>query len=171
MPNVKLLPTTRTQRRRQRGAAIVEFAFVLVPMLVLAFGVTEYGRAVYQYNTLVKSTRSAVRLLAQADPSLSTYDNQLMPQARCMAVHGNVDCEGPVLAPGLATANVRVCDRLHGTGCGGDDFSAVATGEGAIDLVAVRIVNYEFSFLGLPFVTTGDALTFGPIEAVMRQGT
>jgi len=46
--------TRRLRHRAQRGVAAIEFALVLLPMLLLAFGVVEYGRAIYQYNTLAR---------------------------------------------------------------------------------------------------------------------
>ena len=33
-----------------RGVAAVELALTMVPLLILTFGVTEYGRAIFTYN-------------------------------------------------------------------------------------------------------------------------
>lgn len=158
---------------RQRGAAIVEFALLLVPMLIVAFGVAEYGRAVYHYNTIAKSVRSAVRILAQHNPSDAGYDSRIT-QAKCLAVYGNTECTGSSLAPGLAVSNVNVCDRVSWSGCNGavqSDYENVSTGLGTINLVEVRISGYQFSFIGLPLISIpiGNAMSFGAIQAVMRQ--
>lgn len=51
--------------KTQRGVAAVEFGILLIPLVLLAFGITEYGRAMYQYNALGKSVRSAARYLSQ----------------------------------------------------------------------------------------------------------
>ena len=48
---------TMMKQQGQRGVAAVEMAIVLIPMLVLCFGVLEIGRALYLYNGLVKSTQ------------------------------------------------------------------------------------------------------------------
>ena len=40
----------------------------MIPLTVLAFGITEYGRAIFQYNTLVKSVRDASRYVSQHAP-------------------------------------------------------------------------------------------------------
>ena len=52
-------------RTPQHGAIAVEFALVLLPMLILCFGITELGRSLYLYNGLVKATRGAARHLSQ----------------------------------------------------------------------------------------------------------
>ncbi len=167
----RFLRTVAGKHRRQRGTAAVEFAILLLPMLLLAFGVTEFGRAIYQYNTLVKSVRASARLLSLQAPDSEGYD-ALVEDARCLAVHGNVDCTGPTLVPNLSAAQVKVCDRKQWSGCKGSSqgsYRSVATGEGTIHLVAVRIEGYALPFIGLPLVVTTPTITLGPIEAVMRQ--
>lgn len=153
-------------KKSQRGTAAVEFAILLVPLMLLGFGVVEYGRALYHYNTLVKSGRSAVRILSQLNPDDARYAER-EAQAKCLAVYGKANCEGTPLAPGLTLSNITLCDRRELNGCAG--FNSVATGVGSINLVAVRITEYQFSFLGLPLVGGGASIIFGPIEAVMRQ--
>lgn len=37
-----------SRRSRMRGVAAVEFAFVLIPMILLVTGVAEFGRVIYQ---------------------------------------------------------------------------------------------------------------------------
>lgn len=157
-------------RRHQQGTAAVEFAILLVPLLLLAFGVVEYGRAIYNYNTLVKSVRSAARLMSAYSPDSTDYATQATA-ARCLAVHGNTTCTGPLLAPNLSTTQVKICDRKSWSACGASQatYHNVATGEGAINLVEVRITGYVFPFIGLPLVVTASTITLGPIKSVMRQ--
>ena len=50
------------QTKKQQGVAAVEFAILLTFVLVpIVFGITEFGRALYYYNTLVKATREIGR--------------------------------------------------------------------------------------------------------------
>jgi Flp pilus assembly protein TadG len=151
-----------------RGAAAVELAIMLIVMVPLAFGVAEFGRALYQYNTLVKTVRDAARLLSQHNPSDDTYP---IAQATCLALHGNVDCSGPLLAPGLTSDMVTICDRVNA--CAGDLYGDVGTGSGLVNLVEVRISGYQLAYMLPAFVQSyfgvGPAVTFGPIRAVMRQ--
>ena len=159
------------RRKHQRGTAAVEFALLLVPMLLLSFGVVEYGRAIYHYNTLVKSVRSAVRLMSAYSPDDSTY-NTHATEARCLAVHGTPDCSGDKLAPNLSISQIKICDRKSWSDCTGSSqatYRNVPTGSGAINLVEVRISGYALPFIGLPLVITSPSITLGPIESVMRQ--
>lgn len=157
--------------KSQRGTAAVEFALLLLPMLLLSFGVVEYGRAIYHYNTLVKSVRSAVRLMSAYSPDDTAYGTHAT-EARCIAVHGTPDCSGEPLAPNLTVAQIKICDRKSWSGCTGSSqatYRNVPTGSGAINLVEVRISGYALPFIGLPLVITSPTITLGPIESVMRQ--
>jgi Flp pilus assembly protein TadG len=50
--------------RTQRGAAVVEFAIVLVILLLLLFGLLELGRALFKWNSAVEATRIGARTAA-----------------------------------------------------------------------------------------------------------
>lgn len=166
------LPTyAATRRAAMRGVAAVEFALLLVPMMLLAFGVVEYGRALYQYNAVAKGSRDAARLLSHNSPVDTDYATT-QTAARCLAVFGNTECDGDALAPGLTTSHVQICDRVNWSSCAGstaDTYFNVPTGLGLINLVEVRITGYTFSFIGLPFVTTSSGIVFGNISTAMRQ--
>src|SRR5438132_11779609 len=96
---------TMNQRKSLRGVAAVELALTMIPLLVLTFGVTEYGRAIYTYNAIDKAARDAVRYLT-APPHGSLDPNA---DARNLVVYGNVLGTGSLLASGLSTGMVNVC--------------------------------------------------------------
>jgi Flp pilus assembly protein TadG len=52
---------TRAAKRGTRGQALIEMAFVLLMFLFLFFGIVEFSRALYTWNTIVQSTRAAAR--------------------------------------------------------------------------------------------------------------
>jgi Flp pilus assembly protein TadG len=54
---------------RQRGAAAIEFALLALPLATLTFGITEFGRALHQFNTIAKSARDAVRYQSTGTPA------------------------------------------------------------------------------------------------------
>lgn len=146
-------------RRWMKGVAAVEFGILLIPLVTLAFGVTEFGRAIYTYNTLLKSTRDAARYLTSQTPG-DTSEHDI---AKCMAVFGNRSCSGSALATGLTTAMIETCDRV--VACNGVT-TTLTTGTGTVNLVVVRITGYQFD----PFVNfvMQQSLTFNNIAASMR---
>src|SRR5262245_50067736 len=96
-------PTTK-----QRGLALVELAISMFVMIGITFGITEFGRALYQYNTLAKAARNAARFLS----TRNGIDLVSKNQAKCVAVYGTPACAGTPLAPGLTTAMVTICDAV-----------------------------------------------------------
>lgn len=51
----------------QRGVAAVEFALVAMPFILLMFGVMEFGRLLYLWNTVQEVTRNAARQAVVTD--------------------------------------------------------------------------------------------------------
>lgn len=144
-------------KRVQRGVAILEFALVLPFLLVMTFIVTEFGRAIYQYDTLAKSVRDAARYLSIQTP------NTHVSEAQNLVVFGNTAGAGTPLAIGLATSQVSVSWPLP------------IGSAPAISTVNVQIAGYSFqsivfSAFGLPFGTNGK-VPYPAIGATMRSQT
>src|SRR4030095_16214317 len=55
------IPSPMSLRRRKRGAALVEFAVVSIVFFTFIFGVTEFGRMIYDYNLIATATRDGAR--------------------------------------------------------------------------------------------------------------
>lgn len=143
-------------RSRQQGVAAVEMAFLLMPLIFIVFGITEFGRAFYQYNTVLKATRDAARYLSAQQP------NTKVTEATCLVRYGNTTCTGQLLAPYLGSATVTVCDWQL---C--PDHLAQGAAP-VVNLVSVTVSNYQFVSL-VPFVTADlSTITFDPIRTVMK---
>ncbi|UFS70014.1 pilus assembly protein [Geomonas sp. RF6] len=56
--------------RDQRGSALVEMALVLPFLMLVLFGITEFGRAMYITNTLTQAAREGVRRAAVSEKPL-----------------------------------------------------------------------------------------------------
>lgn len=150
----------RPARAAQRGVAVIEFALTLTLLTTLFFGVCEYGRAMYQYNTVVKSGRAATRYLTQ----YAAGDATAIANAKCLAVYGQIaPCSGTPLVPGLTTLKVTVCDASIDA-CKAT-HAQQATAFGLINLVTVTISGLQFQ----PLVSAVPAFTFGSIHATMSQ--
>ena len=140
--------------RTQKGVAIVEFALILPFLLLLTFITTEFGRAIWQYNTLTKSVRDSARYLSIQTPS----DPVAIGKARNLTVYGNLAGTGTPLALGLSTSNVP------------DPTWQTAGTNPVINTVTIRITGYTFNSIvagafGLPF----GAISFPDITATMRS--
>lgn len=150
----------------QRGVAAVELGIVLMLLATIVFGITEIGRALYQYEALTKSARAAARYLAVKDAKTANA----RAEAKCLAVYGVAvtacDNTGRVpVVPGLTTANVEVAEP-DGTPA----LRNIETSVGAIDVVVVTISppNAPYRFVSIiPWVI--PSMDFDPIVAVMPQ--
>ena len=63
-PNPNRPKKTRISNQ-QHGQSVLEFAMVLPLMLLIVFGIIEFGRAYYQYNTLTKAIRDGARYMSK----------------------------------------------------------------------------------------------------------
>src|SRR5437870_4359090 len=127
-------------KARQRGTAIVEFALVLPLLLLLTMITTEFGRAIYQYNTIVKSLRDATRYLSVQTP------NTKITEAKNLVVFGNIAGTGSALVPGLTVAKVAAPTwQLRGS-------------DPLIKTVTITVTGYTFHslFASVFGVTFGD---------------
>jgi len=89
--------------RRWRGAALVELALVLIPLMIIVFGITEFGRVLYQENTLTKSVTVGARHITRAEGLLDRSDCSVLDATRWAAVQE-------------AAANLVVCGEAAGCG-------------------------------------------------------
>ena len=145
--------------KTQSGAVLVELALLLIPLLVLTFGITEFGRAVYQYNALAKGVRDGARFLSQYAPG----DALRIQQAQSMVVCGLTDCSSATpLVPGMQLSYVRVLDRISDP----DNYDLQSTGRGTLNLVRVEVSGFTFRSVAPAFVPDQ---VFGPIQATMVQ--
>jgi hypothetical protein len=99
---------------KHRGAALVELAIVLPVLLMMIFGITELGRALYQLNTLSKSTDAGVRYLSRVWGALNDDCQPTglwaggVAGASNYVVFGNAAGQGRPLLPGLGTDGITI---------------------------------------------------------------
>ena len=148
-------------KNTQKGVALVELALILPLLLVLTFITTEFGRAMFEYNAITKSTRDAVRYLSFQTPGTQ------ITEARNLMVFGNLAGTGAPLARGLTLANVpaATCCTWQLTGT-----------SPVINTVTVRVTGYTFhalfaSVFGATFGNANGDITFSTITATMRAAT
>ena len=100
--------------RAQRGPAMVELALTLPLLVLLMLTFAEFGRMLFQYNSMEQASRDAGRYVASQawNSTLGTVQlsTALIAQTRNVAVYGvPANPNGyPAAAPGLTTGNVTV---------------------------------------------------------------
>jgi Flp pilus assembly protein TadG len=140
--------------RRQSGVALIELALLIPLLLVMTFVVTEFGRAIYQYNTITKSVRDAARYLTTQTPGTH------VTEAQNLVVYGTTTAGSNPLALGLTTAMVSAA------------WPAPTGTNPPISTVTVTVSGYSFnsvilSAFGLPF----GNVPYANITATMRSQT
>lgn len=148
--------------REQKGVAAVEFALVLVFLLLLVAGIVEFGRAFWYYDALTKATRDGARFLSIADRE--TFDTFIDDAQTLVANAANA----ANLNPALTSSQVSVT-------CLNDSFNVITCGSNAAapDSVRVAITGYSIDIGGMfPFLSpTGGTSTVYSGVALAPQTT
>lgn len=138
-------------KNEQQGVALVEFALVLPVLLILAALTIDLGRAVFRYNTTVKTVRDAARYLSVQAP------NSHQTETRNLIVYGNTAGTGAPLDPMLTATMVK------------DPVWKTEGTAPVINTVTVRIQGYQFQPISSSwFGTAFSTLTYSDITATMR---
>jgi len=90
---------------RQQGVAAIEFALLLVLLLMFVAGIVEFGRAFWYYDALTKATRDGARYLSNTRVSaLVALDTATQDQAKQMVVNAATQAQ----VPSFTSADVTV---------------------------------------------------------------
>ena len=119
----------RCFKRDERGVQLVELAIVLPVLVVLFAAAAEFGRYFYEYTTLAKGSRVAVRYLATA-----ITNGDCDAAAKNLVVYGNFAGTGNPIVTGLTTSNVDITRR---------NISGGLMTNGIPNTVTIQIINYQ----------------------------
>lgn len=137
----------------QRGVAAVEFAFVIVVMLLFMAGMVEFGRTLWYADALTKATRDGARLMSSWP--VATLSSNGVGTAKTLAKNS---ANAANVSPQLALADVSV-------ECLNDGFSPAACADGTAP-ANVRVTVTGFSVnLGawFPFIGANGLINIGTI--------
>jgi Flp pilus assembly protein TadG len=148
---------------KQSGVVAVELALILPLMLVLCFGITELGRALYQYNGLVKATRGAVRYLSTQSVSAET-----ILATRSLALCGQRVCaSNDELVPGLTLTQISTSSSLASVDGSTVNLVSVTIGStSGTGVCGTDLSVYCFTSM-VPWVVPSFA--FGPVSITMAS--
>jgi hypothetical protein len=141
----------------QRGVAMVEFAITLPLLLLLLLAIAEFGRMLYQYNSLLQASRDASRYAAgEVWNSGGTEPGPgLITQIKNVAVYGVPDQSNPDVCPPPGSGDPDPCPPV----VPGLTIGEVTVSEVGSEHIQVSI-SYEFNPVignGLPALI-GDAI-------------
>lgn len=155
--------------KRSRGAVAVEFAIIVPLLVLLVFGITELGRALYQLNTLTKATTSGARFLARTDQALvldkanhtcsdgSAWTANNLLRAENLVLYGNEDGNGDMLLPAMSVS----FDYRHET----------LTGENSVETEGCVIIAESEAVFTSVFGDEGPIIPFTDIDSFTMQQT
>ncbi len=136
-----LNPVRSGDATTQRGVAAVEFALVLIFLLLVVAGIIEFGRAFWYLDAMTRATRDGARYLS------SVQANQIgsvgVPTAQALVVS---EANASWLSPPLTTGQVSVT-------CNPGSCQDVTAGSGVKPVyVTVAITGYAITVGGMiPF--------------------
>jgi Flp pilus assembly protein TadG len=138
--------------RDDLGAALVEFSLLAPFLFTLAFGMTEFGRFLYQYQMVVEGLRDGARYLARLDPDDPT--NQA--NASNLAATGTIDGSGPDRVAGWSAGDVTfaITDVDNDDGAGNPLYRGP-------DTIKVVQATTTFNYVDLGLL---DALGLGALS-------
>lgn len=171
---LNMMKITQKTHYQQRGVAAVEFAIIAMLLFTLLFGIIEFGRLFYVFNTVQEVTRHAAR-----EAVVRWVDNSSTSPAKTLALFG-----GTSLPAGAeitaANINIDYLTAAGGTpspfpGSAADNISACLSGaDGCIALVRVSIAGATYApMVGLfPYlsVTIPDSTVTMPAESLGYRG-
>ena len=130
--------------RRNRGQSVIEFALILPLLLVVLFGITEFGRAWMTVNILTSAAREGCRLAVVTAPDVAAVTARATTVCNAAGVvPTSITCVGPLSSDPDRKVTVTVrADFVIIPGTileyfGGDGLS------GTIPLRATSVMRHE----------------------------
>jgi len=147
----------RFGRLAQRGVAAVEFALILPVLLLIVFGIINFGLLMYDLSVVTNAAREGARWQAMSTNYTKTGNSKgyTVGDTTC----GTTKVGSPTL-PQHVVCNYLIDVPLINLGAGGSPKVAV-TGSSTLATVTVK---FDFGWLGyIPFVDFTDK----PVSATM----
>jgi Flp pilus assembly protein TadG len=141
---------TRQRSHGEGGQTLVEFALAILIFLVIVFGLLEFARALWTWNTIVQATRAGARFAVVETPTSTDAE------IKHFVVYLNSAGTGTPVLPGLTTSNVTVAFQKIDPNTGA--YVAPPSGNKYLaDVIQVAISGYNFSFI-VPILGTSITL-------------
>ena len=162
MQSQNKLPIQTKTVRAECGAAVVEFALLLILLLIITGGIIEFGRTLWHYDALTKATRDGARYMSLADKA--DIQSVQMAQAKNL-VMASANAAG--ISPALTASNVVVT-------CLNDSYQSVSCVDGTAPAnIKVEISGYSATFIGewMPLFNAGGNVHAGMAPLFQQHTT
>jgi Flp pilus assembly protein TadG len=134
-----------------RGQTVVEFALVVPVFLLLVFGVLDFGRAVYEYNTIVNAARQGARY------GIINFTDGPGIKAAAKAAAGPL---------GIADANITIRCFAYGSSSGSVTQTCTTVTPG--DQISVQ-VDYAYTSLMSTFLKVAPTINLTSTSRMIVQ--
>jgi len=134
-PSRVILPSAR--RAGRRGQSLVEFALVAPLFFFLAFGMVDFGRAIYYENMLTSAAREGARIA-------------ILPDNPCNTIYGTSNSNGSTTCSGSSSGTgTTVCGAIRAQAAMVGTWSCTEGGTlpatGSPDTAYVQVEQYPAS--------------------------
>src|SRR5262245_24449259 len=135
----KTMKSKKRIEKSEKGQTLLEFALVTLIFFILLFGIIEFGRALWTWNTIVQATRAGARYAVAETPTSSDIEIKKVVASN----DPNATSSSTPVVPGLTETNVSVRYLSYDGGTVATDVNS----KRVADLIEVSVTGYQFSFL------------------------
>jgi len=151
--------------RDERGATLIETTIVFPLVLILTFGLVEFGYAFYQYHTAEKATAIGARYVATRGPLLPALGDG---SHDCVSANGAITPGTPCSDPAIPSAATTTCTSAGSGGCSAAVFAAMlAQMQQFAPFITAANVRVDVAQSKLGFIGRGRAV---PLVTVRTTG-
>jgi Flp pilus assembly protein TadG len=133
----------RAFRKREDGAAAVEFAMVAAPFFAVLFAIMETAMVFFAGQTLETAAADSSRLIFTGEAQQSGFSQQAFKDAVCGKVFGIFDCANKMTVDVQKYTSFSSADFTRPVGTDGKVKAGQFDPGGPCDIVVVRLI-YEF---------------------------
>lgn len=160
-------------KRGQRGSSMVEFAVASSLLLLLMFGIVEFGRALYMYHTVANAARIGARwAMVRGSYSCSAVNPVDNCDASPAAIQSYVQSVVPMTDSGsLSVATAWSTGVLHDATCPAAPDPAPGTltaGTNDQEHLVCVTVSHPFTF-AVPFVSNATLQLSSTAQMIVSQ--
>ena len=152
-------------RRDRRGQALVEFALVLIPFLLIVLGILDVGRGIYVYNGVAEAAREIARVTSVHPGSCgSGCDWMPTPSDWSPQMQATVAAQEQ-LVPGLTGGQITIActDLANAT------YNSAECYPGTVGRYVQVTISVPFNVVAFDFLPVQPTLTFTSVSHVQMS--